>query len=302
MQGLAAWAMDARWRAILAATLAAVAAVLLPPLAYLGAAVVGLVTLRLGAGEGLKVMIAALAVLALLGALAGGVGPPLVVGTAALWLPLWSLALLLRTSRSLAMVLQAAAILGAVLVVFAYLGLGEPAGWWTPRLEAMLGEAFADRGLDIGDYLPDMARWMTAALAAALIFGALVSLLWARAWQAGLYNPGGFGAEFRELRLGRPFALIGLAVAVIARLPLAGIAQVAADLLFSLLVVYLLQGLAIAHATVRLTRAGRGWLVGLYGLLLFAAPQTVAVLGLVGWLDAWVDVRARLQGPRDTGL
>ncbi|MFA7388656.1 MAG: hypothetical protein WCZ87_13485, partial [Thiohalobacteraceae bacterium] len=217
--------------------------------------------------------------------------------TAALWLPLWSLAVLLRTSRSLALALQAAAILGSVLVVVAYLGLGEPAAWWTPRLEAILGEVFAERGLDIGDYLPDMARWMTAALAAALLFGALVSLLWARAWQAALYNPGGFGAEFRELRLGRRFALIGLAVAVVAQLPLAGIAQVAADVLFSLLVVYLLQGLAIAHATVRLTQAGRGWLVGLYALLLFAAPQTVAVLGLVGWLDAWVDVRARLRGP-----
>ena len=287
--------MSARWRAILIAALSAVAALLLPPLAYLGAAVIGLVSLRLGAREGFTVVAAGLVSLAVLGAVGGGLALPLVVGTAALWLPVWSLALLLRTSRSLALVLQAAAVLGAGLVMLAYLGLGEPSAWWSPRIQAMLGPVFAERGLDIDEYLSDMARWMTAALAAALVFGALLSLLLARAWQAGLYNPGGFGAEFRELRLGRRFALAALAVAVVAQMPVAGIAPIAADLMFSLLVVYLLQGLAVAHGAVGLTQAGRGWLFGLYGLLLFAAPQMVALLGLAGWLDAWIDVRARLQ-------
>jgi hypothetical protein len=296
MQGLAAWAMSARWRAILVAALSAVVALVLPPVGYLGAAAVGLVTLRLGAREGFQVMVPGLAALAVLGLLGGGLALTLVAGTAALWLPVWSLSLLLRSSRSLALVLQAAAVLAAVLVFSAYLGLGEPSAWWTPRLDAMLGPVFTERGLDIGEYLPDMARWMTAALVAALVFGALVSLLLARAWQAGLYNPGGFGAEFRDLRLGRRFALMSLAVALAAQMPIVSVAQIAADLVFSLLVVYLLQGLAVAHAAVRLTQAGRGWLVGLYGMSLFAAPQMIALLGLAGWLDAWIDVRARLQG------
>ncbi|MBU2479110.1 MAG: DUF2232 domain-containing protein, partial [Gammaproteobacteria bacterium] len=133
------------------------------------------------------------------------------------------------------------------------------------------------------------------------VLGILISLLWARAWQARLYNPGGFGAEFRALRLGQKFALASLAIVAVAQLPMAGLAAVAADIVFTLVVVYLLQGLALAHAAVHITKARRIWLVLLYGLLLFAAPQLVMLLALLGWLDAWIDVRARLGGRGDAG-
>ncbi len=298
-QGLAGFVMSARWRAVVIAVVTAVAALLLPPLAYVGAAVVGLVSLRLGATEGFGVMAAAAIALSALGIALDGLALPLVSSALVLWVPVWLLALLLRLSRSLALVLQVSAVFGAVLVMLAYLWLGEPAAWWAPRLEVILEPLFTARDLDAGDYIPGLARWMTAMTVAALVLGVLISLLWARAWQARLYNPGGFGAEFRELRLGRQFAVLGLVVVGVAQLSTlgsaaAGLATVAADIVFSLVVVYLLQGLALAHAVVHSTNAKRGWLVGLYGLLLFAAPQLVMLLALLGWLDAWIDVRARL--------
>lgn len=304
MQGLAALAMGARWRAIAIATLTTAAAMLLPPftslLAYLGAAVIGLVTLRLGALEGLGVLVAGVVALTLLGSVADGLALPLAVGASVLWLPVWSLGMLLRLSRSLARVLLTAAGIGGLLVVLAHLWWGEPAAWWLPRIEGVLGPIFAEQGLDAGDYIPDMARWMTAMSAAALVFGVLLSLLLARAWQAGLYNPGGFGAEFRALRLGQHFALIALVVAAATQLPVAGLAQVAADLVPTLILVYLLQGLALAHALARQRQVQRGWLIGLYLLLLFAAPQLVPLLALLGWLDAWIDIRTRF-GRGDAG-
>ena len=305
MQRLAAFAMSARWRAVAIAAVSAVLALLAPPLssplAYAGAAVIGLVTLRLGAVEGLGVLLAGAGLLAVLGLVAGGLSLPLAAGALLLWLPVWLLALVLRLGRSLALTLQGAAVIGAILVVLAHGWLGDPAQWWSAQLQETLAPALAEHGLDAA-YLPDLAQWMTALSVAALVFGVLLSLLLARAWQAGLYNPGGFGAEFRALRLGRRFALVVLLVGALAALPQLGvIATVASDMLFTLLLVYLLQGLALVHALVRSLQAQRGWLIGVYVLLVLAAAQVVPLLALLGWMDAWIDVRGRYAGRDRSG-
>lgn len=305
MQRLAAFAMSARWRAVAIAAVSAALALLAPPLssplAYVGAAVIGLVTLRLGAVEGLGVLLAGAAVLAVFGLVAGGLSLPLAISAALLWLPVWLLGMLLRASRSLALTLQSAAVLGALLVMLAHGWLGDPAQWWTAQLQESLAPALAEHGLD-ASYLPGLARWMTALMVAALVFGVLLSLLLARAWQAGLYNPGGFGAEFRALRLGRGFALAALLIATLAALPqLGAITTLAADTLFTLLLVYLLQGLALVHALVRSLQAQRGWLIGVYVLLVLAAAQVVPLLALLGWMDAWIDVRGRFAGRGRSG-
>lgn len=306
MHGLAAFAMSARWRAVAIAAVCAGLAVLAPPLtsplAYLSAAVIGLVTLRLGAVQGLSVVLAGSMVLTVTGLIVGGLSLPLVISAALLWWPVWVLALLLRSTRSLARVLRAAAALGAVLVILAHVSLGDPSQWWAPRLDAVLGPALAQHGMEAARYIPDLARWMTALSVAALVFGVLLSLLLARAWQAGLYNPGGFGAEFRGLRLGRRFAVAALLIAALAAVPQLGtVAPVATDMLFTVLLVYLLQGLALAHALVQRLQAQRGWLIGLYVMLLAAAPQVVPLLALLGWVDAWVDMRNRIPGRNGAG-
>ncbi|MBI5461730.1 MAG: hypothetical protein HY941_06040 [Gammaproteobacteria bacterium] len=291
--------MSTRWRAIVVATLSAAAAWLLPPLTsplvYLGGAVVGLVTLRLGALQGLSVVLAGGVALGVLGVVSSGLALPMIVGAWVLWLPVWALGSLLRSSRSLALSLQVAAAVGVLLVGLVHLWLGSPEAWWAPRLDAVLGPVFATQGLDAGDYLPNMARWMTALSVAALILGALLSLLLARAWQAGLYNPGGFAAEFRGLRLGRSFAVASLVLVGGAMLLDGGVAQMLADAVVTLLVVYVLQGLALAHAVVYGMQAHRGWLIGLYAVLLVAAPEFMPLLALLGWMDAWIDFRARLR-------
>lgn len=299
MGGLAAFAMSARWRAIVVATLSAAGAWLLPPLTsplvYLGGAVIGLVTLRLGALQGLSVVLAGGVALGVMGVISSGLALPMAVGAWILWLPVWALTLLLRVSRSLALSLQAAAGCGVLLVGLVHLWLGSPAEWWAPRLDEVLGPVFAAQNLDAAGYLPNLARWMTALSVAALILGALLSLLLARSWQAGLYNPGGFAAEFRGLRLGRNFAVVSLMLVGLAALPVGAMAQFLADAVLSLLVIYLLQGLALVHAVVHDRHAHRGWLIGLYVVLLAAAPELIPLLALLGWMDAWIDFRARLR-------
>lgn len=302
MQKLAAFAMAARWRAVLTATLSAAAALVLPPLtsplSYLGGAVVGLVSLRLGAREGAGVLIAGVVVLAALGAALGGLAAPLAVATLILWLPVWLAALLLRISCSLGLTLRVLGAVGVILVMLAHLWLGDTQAWWLPRLEEVLKPAFEGQGIDAGDYVAELARWMTGLLGAALVMSVALSLLLARAWQAGLYNPGGFAAEFRELALGRAAAVAGLALIALAALSPAGAVKAfAADAVPTLLVLYVVQGLAVAHALAARYQAKRGWLIALYVLLLLAAPQVMPLVALLGWSDAWIDVRRRFGRP-----
>lgn len=302
MQRLAAFAMAARWRAVLTATLTTAAAFVLPPLTsplnYLGGAVIGLVSLRLGVREGAGVLAAGAVLLALLGLARGGLAAPLAIATLTLWVPVWLAALLLRVSRSLALTLQVLGAAGVVLVMLAHLWLGDPQAWWLPRLQEALQPVFEGQGIESGDYVSELARWMTGLLGAAMVMSVTLSLLLARAWQAGLYNPGGFGAEFRRLALGRGAAAASLGLVALAGLSPAGPMQAfAADAAPTLLVLYVVQGLAVAHALAAHYQARRGWLVALYVLLLFAAPQVMPLVALAGWSDAWIDVRRRFGRP-----
>jgi len=66
MKALAGYIVSGRFQAILAASVCGMLAFVLPPFStltnYLGAAVVALVTLRIGASQGLLVMVAAMVV------------------------------------------------------------------------------------------------------------------------------------------------------------------------------------------------------------------------------------------------
>jgi hypothetical protein len=123
----------------------------------------------------------------------------------------------------------------------------------------------------------------------------LLSLLLGRWWQAQLYNPGGFGQEFRELRMGQALAVATVAVFVgapLARLPLI------VNLALGLSIVLGMFGLAVLHSAVQRSRAGRGWLIALYVGMAFLMYPVLTVLALLGATDQWLDLRRRFGGGR----
>jgi hypothetical protein len=127
---------------------------------------------------------------------------------------------------------------------------------------------------------------------AALILQWLLGLLLGRWWQALLYNPGGFGEEFRGLRLHR-----GLGIAGLVLVGLVGFTKgpgLVADLLVVLFPLYLLQGLAVVHALHHWRKAHGAWLVALYLALIFFLPHAAILLACIGLSDIWVDIRGRL--------
>lgn len=289
--------MRGRSQAVMAAAVCTVLSVLLAPLSYVGAAVIGLVVLRKGAFEGLVVMAAA--------SLAAGVLTLIVLGTAIpamalvviLWLPVWLLALMLQQTASQGLVLAVAGLLGLVGIAAVHLALDSPADWWREVLEMVLVPAFEQQGvaLDTGA-LEDAARIMTGLAVALTVLGMVLSLFLARWWQGLLYRPGGFGEEFRALRMDRRVAVATL-VAVLASLLAGGaMGELGLDVIMLAVVLYMIQGLAVVHALVAGRGVSAGWLVGLYLLLFFLWPfaiYAVVALGMVGFADSWLNLRAR---------
>ncbi|MDN6873493.1 hypothetical protein QO209_13695 [Pseudomonas citronellolis] len=278
MRALAEFVMRGRMQA----TLVVVAAAVLQPFFWLGAAAGSLVLLRRGAGDAIGIL-----AWALLPALAWWyLGDPTVtlvmLGSAVL-------AQVLRSSMSWNRVMLASVVLGVFFVLLLstvsaglVTGLAEAFGKVLPQVlsEAKLS---ADQQAELQ---AGLVPAITGLLAASLQLISLLCLMLARYWQAALYNPQGFGREFRALRLAPPVAialLLGVLVVPLLGPQFAVVAPLCA-------VPLLLAGLALGHGLVALKRLPGFWLVLLYGLALMLGN----VICLVAVVDSLFDFRGRL--------
>ncbi|BCU06748.1 hypothetical protein [Allochromatium tepidum] len=294
MKPLANFVMRGYSPATLVVTVAGLLSLPIPFVGVISSAAVGLVTLRQGARPGAMLLGTSTLASGLIAWPALG-NPWVGLGIlAVLWVPIWGLAVILRATRSLDLTVRLAALGGLVMVVVVHLAVGDPALYWRELIEPLHQSLLKD-GLiqaETSQVLFDrLARRMTGAFAAALVLQYLVSLFVARAWQAQLYNPGGFGAEFKALRVGSPVGwlfVLFLAWGLLAQGP-------AMDLVPVLGLLLLLQGLAVVHRLRELRNANQGWLVALYGLLVFFMPQMALLLIGLGLIDLWADIRARVE-------
>ena len=141
-----------------------------------------------------------------------------------------------------------------------------------------------------------LAASMNSIMAASVVVSLMIVLLMARWWQSLLYNPGGFGAEFRRLRLPR-LPMLAVTATLLALVALAGFQSGAwhprysTDLLVIVSTLYAFQGLAAIHDFVAVRRLSSGWLIGLYVILLVEALPAVLLLVATGLADSLMDRR-----------
>jgi hypothetical protein len=300
MQFLAAYVLKGRMQAVLVTAVAAILALLLPPFSYLSGASVALVTLRLGLTAGLQlVLMSAAAVAALMFALQLPLqlsGVFLLV----LWLPVMALASSLRRTASPARTIVLAMGFGVMVLLGFNLAIDNPAEWWLGLLqqlmEPMLQEIPPADMPQVEANMAELAGQMSGVMAAGMMASLLGCLLLGRWWQALLFNPGGFGDEFRRLKLGKNLAAVALAIAVghmLWQLAEGGGGSLLRDLLALAQVAFALQGVAVVHALVRSNNAHRGILVALYVLLVLLLGPIVLLLAIVGVVDNWLDFRSR---------
>lgn len=300
LRGIADFAMQGRWQAGVAAALLSAIAMMLPPLNYLASGVIALTTLRMGPGEGAKVVTATLVVFMLLAWLL--LGQLWVAGLILLtsWLPVFLATLALGYTRSLATALLASSGLGIVTVLLLHLLVPDLTGWWRGMIEPFMASLSEQPGWQLGQdetaqMTDNLAAMMTGLIAAGVSFNAVIGLLIGRAWQSQLFEPGAFGSEFRELQLGRPAAIVTAVLMGLTLTPLSGSLTLLADCLPVMLVAFGIQGLAIVHAIVKLREKSKAWLVTMYVLLVLMLPQMVMMLATLGVLDQWFNFRKRSQ-------
>jgi hypothetical protein len=305
MKALAGFIMRGYPQAALVAALAAILSLSIPLLGFafgLGSSgTVALVTLRRGLGPGALVMALGASMCALASLILFGRPWAALALMALMWAPVWGLAGLLRFSRSLAFTAQAAGIAGVALVALVHGMVGDPSSYWAGLLEPVRQVLVKD-GL-MGDapgqvLFAELAQWMTGTFAAVLLLQLLAGVFIGRWWQGLLYNPGGFGADFRSFRLHPVFGVAGLVLLTL--ISFAKGPGLVADLLFVLVPLWLLQGLAVIHQVHAARKASAGWLVALYLSMVFLMPHAELLVACMGLVDIWADIRARL-GRRPIG-
>jgi hypothetical protein len=296
LRGIAVFAMQGRWQAAVAIALFSVAALMLPPLSYIASGVIALSTLRMGPKEGVKVVAAATVILTLITGLL--LNKIFISGLFLIssWLPMLGVTLVLGYTRSLAAGLLAASGLAIVCVFGAYIVLPNPAEWWQQLMAPFFDVVSQQKGWQYDqaqtrDLVVSMSSMMTGLIAAGVSINVMLGLLIGRAWQAKLYNPGGFANEFHQLRLGKPAAILTTVVIAISASPLSESLIVIRECLPVLLAVFALQGLSIAHAIVKQQQKRSFWLVAIYVLLIVMMPQMVVLLAVIGVLEQWLNFR-----------
>lgn len=277
----------------------AVLGLLLPPFGFVAAGMVGLVTLKYGVADGALILAASVAVSSAVMLLVLHSADAALLFAVSMGLPILFLAAILRTTASQGAALASAGLLGGSVIAAVHLLTADPVAWWRGVLETFLIDRM-QRGAAPDPATVESLRAVTEKLAplmtgapTGIAVGAMVLLFLARWGHAVLDNPGGFGKEFRALRLDRRVAVAALVLGLSA-IFFRGFASGLLPELFNLVVaLYVIQGIAVAHALVKHRQASSGWLVAMYILVVLMPPLAMILLSVTGFSDTWLNYRAR---------
>jgi len=281
MRGLAEFIMRGRWQALGVAVLGSGSLLF----GWISAAAIALVTLRRGTAAGGWLVLWALLPAVIIAAMTGDTGSVMLLAGA------FGLAVILRETVNLSLAVMASVPL-AVLSGLALIVLNGP---FLEELITTFNQALAQLEQDLqqgGSQQLAFNALSVSQVAALLATGnaviAVLSLMLGRYWQALLYNPGGFGGEFRALKVPQGAVLVMASAALvlwwlgpewrvwsaIAVLPLT------------------VAGFALVHAYAVRTDKGLGWLTLMYVLWIVLDPVKWLWVACVV-IDAFADFRAR---------
>ncbi|WP_449430937.1 hypothetical protein [Pseudomonas putida] len=274
MRALADFIMRGRVQATLVVVISAV----LPLLFWLSAAAGSLVLLRRGFKDASTVIAIGLVPAVVI----WGFGDP---STLLVLLGTLGLAALLRAGHSWSRVLLSSVGLGLL---------------YSLILDTVLRETFEVLAKALVQALPQVegkpvipgeliGPVLVASTAVMLQLFSVLALMLARYWQAALYNPGGFGREFRALKLPRVAMLTLVAAMVLG--PFIGPQFIILASASSLVLV--LAGIALMHGLVAQGRLAGFWLVGMYVTLPLIMQLIYPLLVVLAIVDSLIDFRGR---------
>ncbi|GAA5315729.1 MAG: hypothetical protein AseanaTS_09340 [Candidatus Pelagadaptatus aseana] len=250
-------------------------------------ATVALVSLRRGSSDGLLILLWA-ALPALITFAISDMGPLMTMVTVAGLLLTYVAALLLRVQPSWPKALMGLVGMASLCGFLLAWAEPDPVATMTEALGEMLQQMQSQAPAGAAVFEPS-ATFVVGLMSYVIALNALFSLCLARWWQAALYNPGGFQAEFHQLRLSPVQALVCLAAMVYCWQQ--GNDYHAWSSLFGLPL--LVAGISLVHYTVKARKFGGQWLVLFYLALLLFNPLTLGLM-VVATLDTWINFRSRI--------
>lgn len=285
MKGLAEFVMRGRLQALLLVVAGAGSLLF----CWISAAALALVTLRKGAGSGGWLYLWALLPAGTLFYALGDSGPlALLTGTMVL-------ALVLRVTVSLPLTILAAIGVGmttGLLLLTVSSEYLEQLVTYFGEILASLEQQVSDGGQAVVLPRPDAVQ-IAGMLGAGTAVMSVLCLLLARYWQAALYNPGGFGLEFRALY----YPVVMTLLMVVAALVLFSMGFRFRTWAMLCLIPLSFAGLALVHARAVSRGQGTGWLVGFYVVWLLFDPVKLLVV-FFAIADSWLNFRQRWsKGP-----
>lgn len=279
--------------------LLALAFAMLPLTGWLACVVVALVTLHRGLAQGGWVLMAALAPSIYLGLTTS----PWVLWAAmgASLMLVWVAAGLLNQNHSWANVCLALIMAGIGLLFIANLSIVDVGEFWQNQLKALtplLSQQGQQTQAALLTEISSTERWDVVAqfmlgLSIALpLFFAVVYLIIARAWQAKLFNPGGFGREFRKLSFGLKTTALLLALAGMTLF----VFPQYCGLLPILVWPFLFSALALVHYLAQQAKTRQRtvyYLVIFYGAAFVLMSYSPFILIAIGAFDGFFSIRKR---------
>jgi uncharacterized membrane protein len=280
LKGLAEFVMRGRLQALLL-VMAGAGSLLF---CWISAAALALVTLRKGAVAGAWLYMWALLPAGTLMYVLGDSGPlALLTGTMVL-------ALVLRGTVSLPLSVLAAVAVGMLSGLALLTVSGEYLGQLVTYFGEVLGaleQQMSQGGQAVVLPRPDAVQ-IAGMLGAGTAMMSVLCLLLARYWQAALYNPGGFGEEFRALH----YPVLATLVMVVAALVLFSMGLRFRTWAMLCLIPLTFAGLALVHARAASRGQGTGWLTGFYVVWLLFDPVKLLVV-CFAIADSWFNFRQR---------
>ncbi|WET11204.1 hypothetical protein [Pseudomonas sp. D3] len=284
MRALAEFIMRGRVQA----TLVVAGAAVLPLLFWLSAAAVCLVLLRRGS-DALSVLgVGVLSVLVSWHFLQDPTALLVLLGTCGLALVLragysWNRVLLVSTAVGLLCAVSLGTVFGSFIESLAQT--------FQHVMPLVMGESYEKLSADQKAVLASLTvPLMIISTAVSLQIFSVLCLILGRYWQALLYNPGGFGREFRAIRIPKRVALSLLAVMCVA--PLIG--WNALILLPLCSVPLFFAGLSLLHGLVAQKKLASFWLVGFYVTVLPLMHLIGPLFVVLAIVDSLIDIRGRL--------
>ena len=292
MLAIARYALKSPFHAATVVGVLAILSLFIPLVSILSGAIVGLIILTQGLYSGARaIVVSIIGITAVSYLILGSAELGITIGLVQ-WLPMMVLAEMLRRTLSLSFVLVAGMVLAIIAVAVQFTLWPNSEALWTELLMSLL-QGGEQPGVDMAQFeaaVQSMVHWMTLMLMAVMYSTFIATLMASRWFQARLAGSQGYREEFYAIRLGRVVAVITLLVSAIS-------VAVNQDWLLAMVLVmlaaFLYQGLAVLHSLAR-ARSKGAWLVLLY-ILMVIFPQVVGLTALLGVLDNWIDLRAKLK-------